>query len=85
MRKTMPGDTVKGAWESFEAHVIPADSPLVQVQECRRAFYAGAMAMLSMCESVGETGVSEDEGVRRLEGWRKECERFIAMMNMGRA
>jgi hypothetical protein len=77
-------ETVKAMWEGFEKDVIPDDAPLVQVQEMRRAFYAGAWAMLVGCKSVGNDDVTEDEGVAQLESWRKECERFVAMMNMGR-
>ncbi len=78
-------NSVKEAWESFEAAVIPEDAPAVQRSEMRRAFYAGAWAMLMGCSSIGETSVTEEEGVAMLESWKKECERFYLMMNMGRA
>ncbi len=80
-----PTNTVKAAWDSFEAMVMPDDPVPNQVQEMRRSFYAGAYAMLLMCSTVGGDSVSEDEGVAMLESWRKECERFVAMINMGRA
>lgn len=40
---------MKGAiaaqWESYRSGVMPAAAPAVQVEECRRAFYAGNAAM----------------------------------------
>lgn len=79
-------DTVKSAWEAFEARVMPDDPAPIQVQMMRRSFYAGAFAMLMMLSNIGDDpSIDEDAGVARLEAYRKECERFVAMMNMGRA
>ena len=40
---TLP--TVASAFESYRREVIPAAASDVQVEECRRAFYAGAWQM----------------------------------------
>ncbi|OGT59005.1 MAG: hypothetical protein A3E01_18570 [Gammaproteobacteria bacterium RIFCSPHIGHO2_12_FULL_63_22] len=42
----MEDKLIKSAWNSYLARVIPADAPIVQVTESRRAFYAGAQALL---------------------------------------
>lgn len=81
----MLNSSMNQGWESFERMVIPDDAGSIQRREMRRAFYAGAMVMLEMCSSVGDPSISEDEGFAMLESWRKEGERFVAMMNMGRA
>jgi hypothetical protein len=39
---------LKDAWEDYRTLVIPKDAPPVQVRESRRAFYAGAQALLSV-------------------------------------
>jgi hypothetical protein len=36
---------IQEEFDSYRKAVIPADAPLVQVVECRRAFYAGAQAL----------------------------------------
>jgi hypothetical protein len=43
---THPSDVIGAAWRDFRLKVIPLDAPQVQVQESRRAFYAGANALL---------------------------------------
>jgi hypothetical protein len=37
--------TVFDEWQSYQRAVVPPDAPMVQSEECRRAFYAGAWAM----------------------------------------
>ena len=32
-------------WERFRRDVVPAEASAVQVEECKRAFYAGATAL----------------------------------------
>jgi hypothetical protein len=36
--------TVFEEWRSYDRDVVPTDAPVVQREECRRAFYAGVMA-----------------------------------------
>lgn len=38
---------VAGEWASYRESVMPADASEMQVQECRRAFYGGARALLA--------------------------------------
>ena len=54
--------TLEDCWESYLKAIIPDDAPDVQVNETRRAFYAGAVSVWSMlmaedmsmetCESI---------------------------------
>lgn len=61
--------TVFAAWQSYARDVVPAGAPAVQREECRRAFYAGAGAMLSLVfdaveprdEGEGESNLQELE------------------------
>jgi hypothetical protein len=35
-------------WESYRREVIPDDAGAIQVEECRRAFYAGSVALFKV-------------------------------------
>lgn len=37
---------IEQQWLSYRNEVIPKNASLIQLQECRRAFYAGAQALL---------------------------------------
>ncbi len=38
---------IRKAWRSYKEKVIPRNAPAVQVEESRRAFYAGAHTLFS--------------------------------------
>lgn len=73
------------SWESFVRAVMPRNAPAVQRQEMRRAFYAGAWAMLCAFREIGEDSVSEDEGVAVMERLKTEVETFYGQVRKGRA
>jgi hypothetical protein len=77
--------TVKASWESFEEAVMPPDAGRVQRQEMRRAFYAGAWAVLCTVREVGEESVSEADGVATLEAIKAELQAFQFLITKGRA
>lgn len=47
------------AWASYRERVVPAEAGEVQVQECRRAFYAGARAIEAMFRAMADMPDSE--------------------------
>lgn len=66
---------IQEEWQSYKRQVLPANAPLVQIQECRRAFYSGAVAAFNIYRSLGADEISEDEGVRILSDMDDElCE-----------
>ena len=67
-------NTIKEQWDSFRMLVVPADASEVQLQETRRAFYAGAEAMMRIQFNIGDKDVSEDEGVAILSACHDEAE-----------
>jgi hypothetical protein len=68
---------IKEEWNSFDKDVVPAGAHHVQRQEMKRAFYAGAHAILCQVRAIGEDdAVSELDGVRILEGLWQESLRF---------
>lgn len=68
--------SVAEMWEGYAAAVMPKDAPPTQVQETRRAFYAGVWALLTEFRGIGESDVPEHVGVEHLEAIKAECERF---------
>lgn len=39
---------IEAVWESYRTEIVPADASRVQLQETRRAFYAGAMGLFEV-------------------------------------
>src|SRR5262245_50577444 len=71
-------ESVAAAFASYRQHVIPPDAPPIQVEECRRAFYAGSYAMLmNVAANIGDASTSEEDGITQLEGLQAECEAFL--------
>jgi len=64
-------------WKIF-AKAIFAGEPVsrVQYEETRKAFFAGATAMLRMIQAIGDDSVSEEDGVMVLDAVEEECVQF---------
>lgn len=62
---------------------MPDAAPPVQVEECRRAFYAGSYALLmNVAYNIGDDSTDEEDGIRQLEALKAECEAFAAQVAM---
>lgn len=81
----MVGEAVKKkyisiAWDEFVQDVLPLDAPADQIAEMRKAFYAGATAMMQlMTRFATKTGLDQevtDEDVRPLEELEAELVQF---------
>lgn len=73
-------------WESYRQNVLPKPVSAVQVTETRRAFYAGAQALLMLIVShvtIGEEITEEDE-LLMLE-LTQELTQFFADVKQGKA
>jgi hypothetical protein len=78
--------TVASQWESFAALVLPADAGDVQRQETRRAFYAGAQALLGlMMHGLEATDEVTDDDVASLTRLQEELAAFVRDVKEGRA
>lgn len=75
-------DRLKREWGSFANSVIPRDAPLIQRREMRRAFYAGAQTMLTLCAALGTEEYSEEEGCRVLEELTQELQAFLSRVGV---
>lgn len=75
----MTAPTIEELWQSYAAAVgVPVGG--TQWRETRRAFYAGASALLGELQRMPE---GEAAGVARLEGFRAETEKFAARVVAG--
>ena len=70
--------TVKQEWEDFKQKIIPAGAPEIQVQEMRRAFYAGALILLGLVATLSEEAESEESGAEELDKLDKELKDFFS-------
>ena len=66
----------------YKKLVIPGDAGPVQIIECQRAFYAGALALNNIyLESLTEN-VSEAQAVMNIEQAQKDLANFFAQASM---
>lgn len=76
-------NTIQERWESFKKDVIPEDAPEFQVQDMKRAFYSGVIAMMNIDLVVSEDGVSDEAAVAMLEGCHQEARQYVHDLNRG--
>lgn len=74
---------IEQKWKDYRFSVIPLDAPQVQTIESRRAYYAGAAAVIKMALHLA--GQSQQQAAKQMHELRKECERFQADVVAGRA
>lgn len=73
----MRTETVAESFATYRDHVLPKDAPPVQVEECRRAFYAGSYFLLmNIAYNIGDDFTDEDQGIVELEKLQAEIEAF---------
>lgn len=65
-------------WKVFAKAIFAGKEPVARVQydEMRKAFFAGATAMLRMMQAVGDDSVTEEQGVMVLDAVEQECVEF---------
>lgn len=74
--------TFRQQWESYRERVVPANAPVVQVQESRRAFYAGIAAAIECFNATPDDPAGEDAAAGVLGD---ELRQFEADVLAGRA
>lgn len=70
------------SWQGYEQQVIPKNAPPVQFQETKRAFYAGAWALLGIMKRIGDD-MSEEQGADALDKLEQEIQDFINKIGKG--
>lgn len=75
---------IEQQWLSYRSAVLPKEAPLIQLQECRRAFYAGAQALLqTLLTAVSPGQEVTDEDAQVLERVQKELDEFAKAVESG--
>ena len=73
--------SISEMWESFRDATIPPTASQLQVDECRRSFYAGAWGMLCSFERMGDDDVSEASGIDWLQARKAEGHEFLSSVS----
>jgi hypothetical protein len=75
--------TIRAGWETYRADVLPPRAGAVQVMECRRAFYAGAVHLYGAL--IDNADLPEAEAMARLRAFGEEFEAFGTALGEGKA
>ena len=75
-KERIPPHPLLDEWRLYCAAIVPNNAPDVQVEECRRAFYAGAVAMFDQVMAATEPE-SEDVCEERLDALMKEARAIV--------
>lgn len=75
MPKRFP-KTVRAFWKSYLRQVLPPNAAKIQQQECQRAFYAGAQAVMRINYEIGDADLPEMEAVKILSAVNRELDAF---------
>jgi len=67
--------TIQAQWDSFEAQVLPKGCSDTQRTEMKKSFYAGASAILAICNEIAAIE-SEASGVVIFESLHQETRDF---------
>jgi hypothetical protein len=75
---------IEEAWKDYALRVLPADVSKVQLQETRRAFYAGAQALMGIQCEVLDSG-DEAASFTAMDRLKAELDGFKQAVLEGRA
>lgn len=68
-------------FDSYRREVIPANAPMVQVEECRRAFYAGTAALIGILRESPDNPSEERRFMLDLEAELKDFPNRVVKLN----
>jgi hypothetical protein len=73
-----PNKTLDKLWTEYRK-ILPQNASPVQVNETKKAFYAGAYSILTaMVSQVGDEEDATDEDMDMVGGFFEEAEQFLA-------
>ncbi len=77
---------IDAAWRSYAEQIIPANAPDVQRQECRRAFYAGAVSTFGGIMAMLDPGTEPtDADLQKMSALQEELDQYARDLESGRA
>lgn len=69
---------IKNAWRDYAERVVPTGAPPIQMQETKRAFYAGAIALWStIIKSLDADSEPTDADMERMSAINDELQEFV--------
>lgn len=71
---------IEAGWRSYATEVLPPDASNVQREECRRAFFAGALTAFAAYVEIGDESITEAEGLARLDALADEFSAYQAAL-----
>jgi hypothetical protein len=71
------------AWEDYASKVIPDNAGSTQVEETRRAFYAGAAVVTGFMMSWTELSLDTKDGAAAMKSLVSQIEVFITSVPLG--
>ena len=71
--------TAEQQWKKYSKLTLPPDAGRVQVQETKRAFYAGMLVATLASREIAVSGEVE-EAVKKLDAFYREVEETLGMM-----
>ena len=74
--------TLREEYERWKRATMPADAPMVQRIEMKRAFYSGALCMFALVAQTSEDAVTEEAGAQYLETLRREAKDFFKQVGV---
>lgn len=77
---------INDEWDSYRRQVIPATAPAVQLQESKRAFYAGAQTLFHALVKIMDPSSEEptERDMRVMDSIDRELREFSASVTAGR-
>ncbi len=71
-------------WMGYMAKVLPSGASQVQIDECRMAFYAGALSVFEIVKSLGNGDPNNDDPeVAVLESMELELKNYCESITKG--
>ena len=81
-----PDGLIGAGFSEYQRTVIPKGAHPTQVQETRRAFYAGARTVMAVLQEIGNhDDISEEAGAGIMASMKLELDRFKLDVMFGRA
>jgi hypothetical protein len=73
-------------WNDYRRKVLPATAPAGQVQECKRAFYAGGRALLTAILNILDPSSDDatERDLRVMDSIDRELREFVASVEAGK-
>lgn len=64
-------------WQSYKSEVMPPNAPVIQITECRRAFYAGVSGIITEIITMLDPGDEPTEtDLRKMDDIQEELNQF---------